>query len=175
MYIFNIKDNSPDVNILVTRCLLALAAIVSLLYRAPDNYYVNIAAAIFLFIVATFVNTISVKYKVNTIVLLCIAAIGILVATRSVGLAILLVIAGSVIKKLNKQPVINVNTEGIIIKKMFGIYLHPWSEFNNIILKDGLLTLDFKDNKLLQLNIEAEQTLTDEGSFNNFCSRFIGI
>src|SRR5882762_7462108 len=30
-----------------------------------------------------------------------------------------------------------------LLKKQFG-----WADFNNIILKDGLLTLDFKNNKL---------------------------
>ena len=72
-----------------------------------------------------------------------------------------------------KDPVVNVNTKGVSIKKMLGDTEHEWSGFNNIILKDNLLTLDFKNNKLLQLNIVENKV--DENTFNTFCSGFIGI
>jgi len=175
MYTFNIKDNTPDINMVVTRCLLGMAAIASLLYRNASNFAINIIAAILLLIAAFFVNKLMVKYKVNTIVILSLAAIIFFIATHSIAFALMLVLSSIIIKKLYKQPVINVNSHGIIINKTLSNTTHLWSEFNNIILKDDLLTLDFKDNKLLQLNIEADETLTDESSFNNFCSRFIGI
>ena len=53
--------------------------------------------------------------------------------------------------------------------------VHYWNEFNNIILKDDMLTLDFKNNKLLQLDVVQSDKEVDEESFNNFCSKFIGL
>lgn len=44
-----------------------------------------------------------------------------------------------------------------------------WSELTNIILKDGLLTIDFKNNKLLQAEIDEENGEIDETLFNLFC------
>jgi hypothetical protein len=46
-----------------------------------------------------------------------------------------------------------------------------WSAFNNVILKDGLLTLDFKNNRLLQKEVadDDEEDDADEEEFNSFC------
>lgn len=47
---------------------------------------------------------------------------------------------------------------------------HAWSEFNNVILKDNVLTLDFRNNKLMQplIDPEANGALREE-EFNDFC------
>ena len=46
-----------------------------------------------------------------------------------------------------------------------------WTDFNNIILKDGLLTLDFKSNRLLQREVadDEDEDDADEEEFNMFC------
>jgi membrane-bound ClpP family serine protease len=44
-----------------------------------------------------------------------------------------------------------------------------WSELTNVILKDGFLTIDFKNNKLLQAEIDGESGEIDETLFNRFC------
>lgn len=45
-----------------------------------------------------------------------------------------------------------------------------WKELNNVILKDGLLTIDFKNNKLIQQLIDETNTI-DENEFNEYCKR----
>lgn len=49
-------------------------------------------------------------------------------------------------------------------KKEYG-----WDQFSNVILKDGLLTLDFKNNKLFQGEIEDEKAI-NENEFNSFAN-----
>jgi hypothetical protein len=52
-----------------------------------------------------------------------------------------------------------------LVKRKFA-----WTDFNNIILKDGLLTLDFKNNRLLQKEtLEDEDDDGEEEEFNAFC------
>jgi hypothetical protein len=46
-----------------------------------------------------------------------------------------------------------------------------WKEFNSILLKDGLLTLDFKNNKLLQKETVDDDSDADEDEFNEYCMR----
>jgi hypothetical protein len=47
---------------------------------------------------------------------------------------------------------------------------YQWSQFNNIILRDGLLTLDFTSNRVLQREIEdEEESEADEDEFNQYC------
>lgn len=43
-----------------------------------------------------------------------------------------------------------------------------WSNLSNVVLKDGLLTLDFRNNQLIQQYISG-QTRIDENGFNRFC------
>jgi hypothetical protein len=45
-----------------------------------------------------------------------------------------------------------------------------WIEMQNVILKDGLLTVDFKNNKLLQTSIMNELNEAEIKQFNDFCN-----
>ena len=45
-----------------------------------------------------------------------------------------------------------------------------WKELNNVILKDGLLTMDFKNNKIIQQLIKYPNTV-NEKEFNEFCNQ----
>ena len=46
-----------------------------------------------------------------------------------------------------------------------------WNEVNNVILKDGLLTIDFKNNKLFQQLILNSDEDINEKEFNDFCKQ----
>ena len=45
-----------------------------------------------------------------------------------------------------------------------------WNELSNIVLRDGLLTIDLKNNKLIQQLIEETNTVNQD-EFNEFCRR----
>ncbi|HRO71655.1 MAG TPA: hypothetical protein PK951_14795 [Chitinophagaceae bacterium] len=51
-----------------------------------------------------------------------------------------------------------------------------WDELNNLVLKDGLLTLDFKNNRIAQVTVnnEGNKPDVDEMEFNDFCRDRIG-
>jgi len=44
-----------------------------------------------------------------------------------------------------------------------------WNELNNAVIKDGLLTIDLKNNKLIQKQIEDPGSASAERDFNEFC------
>lgn len=44
-----------------------------------------------------------------------------------------------------------------------------WNELNNVILKDGVLTIDFKNNRLFQYPVLNSDRDVDETAFNDFC------
>ncbi len=47
-----------------------------------------------------------------------------------------------------------------------------YTQLQNIVLKDGLLTIDFKNNKIIQASIITSlPTVDDEASFNQFCQQ----
>lgn len=61
---------------------------------------------------------------------------------------------------------IGVSDERVVINTFFR-KRYDWSTFSNIVLKDGLLTLDFKNNKVLQKEIDIRDT--EQNEFNSFC------
>jgi hypothetical protein len=48
---------------------------------------------------------------------------------------------------------------------------HQWSELTNVMLKDGLLTVDFKNNKLFQKEIDEGEQEASEEEFNLWCRK----
>lgn len=48
-----------------------------------------------------------------------------------------------------------------------------WNEVSNVLIKDGMLTVDQKNNKLFQDEIEGEVSMEMEKEFNTFCQEQI--
>ena len=46
-----------------------------------------------------------------------------------------------------------------------------WDQLNNLLLKDGLLTIDLKNNKLVQQPVDENETSINETEFNEFCRK----
>ena len=78
------------------------------------------------------------------------------------GLAALLDASG------NQPPVVQINTAGIIIKHLVNRQ-YEWADLTNVILKDGLLTIDTKSNKLLQKETGDDLGAGYEQEINEFC------
>ena len=61
-------------------------------------------------------------------------------------------------------------TEDKILYPSFPVRIFLWDEVSNIVLKDNILTIDLKNNKLIQSVIEKESADgVDEKEFNEFC------
>lgn len=57
----------------------------------------------------------------------------------------------------------------IVFNSLFKRRYH-WKQFSNIVLKDGLLTLDFSNNRILQREVDDdEEDDADEDEFNEYC------
>ena len=54
-----------------------------------------------------------------------------------------------------------------VTKLNFPQRAYQWNSFNNVIIKDNMLTLDFKNNHLFQAEIELPENL-NEKEFNQF-------
>jgi hypothetical protein len=70
-----------------------------------------------------------------------------------------------------KRPLeIGFDTDRIVINSLIR-QRYDWTVFNNIVLKDGLLTLDFKNNRLMQKEIadDDDDDDADEEEFNVWC------
>ena len=70
----------------------------------------------------------------------------------------------------HKKLVVDITDKKIIIPSVMQRTV-DWNEVNNVILKDGLLTIDFKNNKLFQQLILNSDEDINEKEFNYFCKQ----
>ena len=69
----------------------------------------------------------------------------------------------------NKKTTVTVNAEGVTYPS-FPVKKYTWAEIIQVLCKDDILTIDLKDNKLLQLNIDKSFAEGfDANAFNEFC------
>lgn len=61
--------------------------------------------------------------------------------------------------------------EGVHLDRIVKTMMVPWQKLDNVILKDNVLTIDFKSNKLMQVEIGEAAVQTDELLFNRFCEQ----
>ncbi len=50
-----------------------------------------------------------------------------------------------------------------------------WEELSNAVLKDGLLTIDCKNNRIIQQYVDESKTTVNEKEFNEFCKQQINV
>ncbi|MBI1781344.1 MAG: hypothetical protein HYR66_08235 [Sphingobacteriales bacterium] len=79
-----------------------------------------------------------------------------------------LIILSAIEEKAKSNLEIGFSTQFIMFDNLFK-KKYNWSDFNNIILKDNLLTLDFKNNRIYQRETIDEESDCDEDEFNKFC------
>ncbi len=69
-----------------------------------------------------------------------------------------------------KKTTFLISEEGVHLTRVFKTVVFPWTEMDNVVLKDNLLTVDFKTNKIIQVEISDSNKAVDETEFNLFCS-----
>ena len=69
-----------------------------------------------------------------------------------------------------QKPIVSIS-ERQVIYPSFPKKKIDWKELSNLIIKDGLLTIDFKNNKIIQQQIANISSTIDEKEFNDFCSQ----
>jgi hypothetical protein len=74
------------------------------------------------------------------------------------------------LKKRKEGERIAVTERKIIVPSLLKDRIIHWSELTNLVKKDDLLTLDFKNNKLMQTEVFNNEDVNEE-EFNRFCQQ----
>jgi hypothetical protein len=78
------------------------------------------------------------------------------------------------LKKKEGGEDIIISEANIILPGLTGDRIVEWTQLTNVIKKHDLLTLDFKNNKLLQVEVMNADHI-NEDEFNQFCSQQLTI
>ena len=170
------KRNNSKVNgISQLMLLLALVAFISSAVALPA--YSTVPLLISLLILGWWIFCYTQqKRKVDPSYRLALlfAAIGWYVQKDGIWIALVYLIAAMLEKQVKFPEEIAFDSEEIVVnsfpKKRFS-----WDEVKNVVLIDGLLTIDFKNNKLLQKFVDAEVNAQTESEFNNFAKNLIKL
>lgn len=84
----------------------------------------------------------------------------------------LICLAMGILFLISKKEIHFVLDEEGVTKQNFPAKFYPWNVFSNVILKDGLLTLDFVNNHFMQFEVKNPQSIS-ETDFNKMVSEKI--
>ena len=158
----------------ITGILFTTLSLFLFLFRAfrQAGSRINLIAFFVLLILLSWsISQIRKNEKVSFSWILGIAGFGLLALEPFNGLGLFYFLMGALEKQALKPQEIgfskdHIRFNGLIQKKQ------EWNEFTNILLKDGILTMDFRNNKLLQKETDDEDDPDYDGSedeFNEFC------
>lgn len=171
-YVLIIKKEKP-VNIDYVSILLCFISLIFFLYYSfLHGSYTHLLFWLTLLIPVTVARTIWIKKKINNRIEykhpLFITGIVWLFVPGLRWIAVLFIIF-ILFDHQARQPLeIGVSDERIVINTFFR-KRYQWKEFSNVVLKDNLLTLDFKNNRILQKETDPYTSKVDETEFNLFC------
>jgi len=100
---------------------------------------------------------------------LMIAAWGWYLYPKGLFFAILYLIAAVLEKPAKVLPEVAFDSKEIVFNSIPSKKIR-WLQVNNVILKDNILTIDLKNNQLIQKNVDAEVSEKEEAEFNAFCA-----
>jgi len=175
-YIITLKGRSHAAINWISR-LLYLFAIICFAYFFRINTDTRIAYGVFIVLISGYwffieqktKNTDEIFYRLG----LLMAVFGWLIQPyQNYWLAGFYAICAILEKQVKFPEEIAFNETHVVINS-FPKRTIPWSEVANAIIKDGMLTVDFRNNKIIQKEIAEDVEESVEKEFNAFCQEQI--
>lgn len=69
---------------------------------------------------------------------------------------------------VNRDTACIINEEGVRIKAI-PLRRYKWAQLENVMIRDGIFTVDRKDNHIFQVDVSNEQLSFSEEEFNSYC------
>lgn len=168
MYTFVIKNDKTVIEIALLRAILAITAVACFVYANEKYLFISYLGSLIFIGASLFVKKIIEKLKLNKFIFLLISVISLIIISGQTALPAILLLYGGLLKILNKGIEFIINETGIASKSIFVNTKYLWNEFNNVVIKDGLLTFDFKNNTVKYIALEE---VVDEIKFNEYCRK----
>jgi len=166
-YSFRIKANPAEIILPVLRSLLFLGAILVLLTGNEKEGYLYWIPAILLLTGSLLAGRLLLMYRLHPLLVAGAASMILFAGTGNILAPLVLAGLTLVLQFRYRAPTIEMTETGIRIRKTFYTRQYSWEMFSNVLLRDQLLTLDFRNNRLLQLEIDGEAP--NQTAFNLFC------
>lgn len=192
MYTFQVKQKDRTKILSAFHLLIALILILDLSHVHGEEvkdwgvFGIYSLVCIFLFIIVIFQRKILQNVSKHLVLLLFEAAVILCGAIYfwSKGASLVAfshgILAGAIIlfwiylKKRESGEKIIVSEANIILPGLAGDRIVEWNELANVIKRYDLLTIDFKNNKLFQVQVIPFDPVNDN-EFNQFCQQQLSV
>lgn len=176
-YVVVLKNNNKSV-IEKTGWMLSLMSLLPIsimIYQAPGSFLSYLLLLVVAMLMVSLYMDKRKKKRIQFLSLLICIGIGLISVSGNLLLGILYVIAGISERFLSSNIEIGFSDQQIV-RKGITTKTYAWNEFNNVMIKDDLLTMDFKNNSLFQAytdDEENEEYEVEDEEFNNYCKRML--
>ncbi|MBC7872650.1 MAG: hypothetical protein H7Y01_01565 [Ferruginibacter sp.] len=137
------------------------------------GYLVTLLVTGFVFLFKYFLHKTKRKMKINVDTFFALLVIG-FIANQQYLLSLIPAVF-FILSPVSVRKFIAIFSEENISYPSFPVRTIGWKELNNALLKDGILTIDFRNNKLIQQPIDETLTAVNEQEFNDFCRERIEV
>jgi len=181
-YSFTLKDNNQKAYKQFTWFLFFLhiiaAAVVAL--KATDNMqkvsiYILLGFYLLIFLGYNFYRTHTKALETFSFIMALLYANFWLKHVGAIAVIIFTIVYLLVTVVKGKRTTVTFGEDGIQLTRVFKTVLFPWAAMSNVVLKDNILTIDFKTNKIIQVEIVETAIAVDEYEFNGFCAGQLNI
>lgn len=151
--------------------VIVVAAIIINTPLPMQKYYA--IASLILFVVLTaayYLPALKIKWLTYTNSMFVLMAISWLLQSAWLPALVVIIVIVVAMMVLKTKSMAIFSEENFFINKSLFKKKYSWNEVENVILKDHLLSIDFKNNHLIQVEITSESFDIDESAFNRFCS-----
>jgi hypothetical protein len=157
-----------------TGWLLSILSLIILsvnLFITPNSWLLYLCSFIILvLLISNFIDKKN-KKEIRFKSILITAGIGLLFLTEFEYMNLIILLAGLTEGFFLHKTEIGFTANEVVIAKLWKEKI-GWKDLNNVIIKDGTLTLDFKNNRLIQSptdDAEDDEYDVDDDEFNAYC------
>ena len=175
VYDFIIVFKRPSYRWVDTVSQLMLVFAVSIFTFSLSIAVFNKASVFLIFLIAAIIVSWMIAYKDQKKrkmpfyrIAIFFAAIGWFLQPGGKWVAIIYLLAALLEKQVKFPQEVAFDENEIVFNSLPKKY-YNWSNISNVVLKDGILTIDFQNNKLIQKEIESYTSAKEEQEFNEFC------
>lgn len=143
------------------------------IYKNPDKWVIYLVLFVLLSLLTGFIIDKKKNKPIRFMPFLLVAGAGLLYLSPHFTVGVFYILAGISESWISKKTEIGFSTKEILITGIIHRKV-SWSDLNNVVIKDGLLTMDYKNNSVFQAYTDDEEDddyEVEDDEFNTYCRK----
>lgn len=168
---FHIVGQKAALQVIFLRAILFLAALGSIFFDAYRSRFIVLFGVLILLLISVFIKVLIARLGARLYLFFIFISLFLFALNQSIIFSILLLIFYFLSTFFYRKTALDLDENALSIPGPFGSRRVIWRDLENVVFKDGLITVDFKSNRVLQLSAEPVDCDFDSALFNEFCQK----